>query len=126
MGAYIGEYWRDGEYELVEGDTFNQCLSRLCDLFSPTPEQHEKLKRFLYVNLGGGMYAVIRFDHAGYIPHLINGEWVGCPIGTESNKTMKVVYGISRWSNASRAAARHIDNGEGKPLCGGAPSLVCR
>lgn len=33
---------------------------------------------------------------------------------------MKTVYAISRWSNASRAAARHIDNGEGKPLCGGA------
>jgi hypothetical protein len=32
---------------------------------------------------------------------------------------MKVVYGISRWSNPNRAAARHIDNGEGKPLCGG-------
>ena len=33
---------------------------------------------------------------------------------------MKTVYAISRWSNARRGAARHIDNGEGKPLCGGA------
>ena len=33
---------------------------------------------------------------------------------------MKIVYEISRWSNASRAAARHIDDGTGKPLCGGA------
>ena len=30
---------------------------------------------------------------------------------------MKLVYGISRWTNASRASARHIDNGSGKPLC---------
>jgi hypothetical protein len=33
---------------------------------------------------------------------------------------MKLVYAISRWSNPNRAAALHIDNGEGKPLCGGA------
>ena len=33
---------------------------------------------------------------------------------------MKTVYAISRWSNAYRSAARHVDNGEGKPLCGGA------
>jgi len=32
---------------------------------------------------------------------------------------MKLVYGISRWTNPSRPSARHIDNGEGKPLCGG-------
>jgi hypothetical protein len=32
---------------------------------------------------------------------------------------MKLVYGISRWTNPSRASARHIDNGEGRPLCGG-------
>ena len=32
---------------------------------------------------------------------------------------MKLVYGISRWTNPSRAAARHIDDGHGKPLCGG-------
>ena len=32
---------------------------------------------------------------------------------------MKLVYGISRWTNASRAGARHIDQGDGKPLCGG-------
>jgi hypothetical protein len=31
---------------------------------------------------------------------------------------VKLVYGISRWTNASRASARHIDNGNGKPLCG--------
>jgi hypothetical protein len=30
---------------------------------------------------------------------------------------MKIVYGISRWTNASRASARHIDNGQGRPLC---------
>ena len=33
---------------------------------------------------------------------------------------MKLVYAISRWSNPNRSAALHIDNGEGKPLCGGA------
>lgn len=33
---------------------------------------------------------------------------------------MKLVYAVSRWTNPNRAAARHIDNGEGKPLCGGA------
>lgn len=32
---------------------------------------------------------------------------------------MKLVYAISRWTNSKRHAARHIDNGEGKPLCGG-------
>lgn len=32
---------------------------------------------------------------------------------------MKLVYGISRWTNPSRASARHIANAEGKPLCGG-------
>lgn len=31
---------------------------------------------------------------------------------------MKLVYGISRWTNASRASARHIDDSFGKPLCG--------
>jgi ppGpp synthetase/RelA/SpoT-type nucleotidyltranferase len=31
---------------------------------------------------------------------------------------MKIVYGISRWTNASKPSARHIDNGKGKPLCG--------
>jgi len=30
---------------------------------------------------------------------------------------MKLVYGISRWTNASRAGARHIDDSFGKPLC---------
>jgi len=30
---------------------------------------------------------------------------------------MKLVYGISRWTNPYRASARHIDNGEGRPLC---------
>ncbi len=32
---------------------------------------------------------------------------------------MKLIYGISRWTNPSRPAARHIDDGNGKPLCGG-------
>jgi len=32
-------------------------------------------------------------------------------------KEMKLVYGISRWTNASRPSARHIDDGRGKPLC---------
>lgn len=32
---------------------------------------------------------------------------------------MKLVYAVSRWANPKRPAARHIDNGEGKPLCGG-------
>lgn len=31
---------------------------------------------------------------------------------------MKLVYGISRWTNPSRASARHIDNSFGEPLCG--------
>ena len=30
---------------------------------------------------------------------------------------MKLVYGISRWTNPNRASARHIDNGDGRPLC---------
>lgn len=32
---------------------------------------------------------------------------------------MKLVYGISRWTNSSRASARHIATSENKPLCGG-------
>ena len=32
---------------------------------------------------------------------------------------MNLVYGISRWTNPSRASARHIDNSFGEPLCGG-------
>ena len=34
-------------------------------------------------------------------------------------KTIACVYGISKWTNSSRASARHIDNGNGFPLCGG-------
>jgi hypothetical protein len=30
-----------------------------------------------------------------------------------------LVYAVSRWSNPNRAAARHINNGSGLPLCGG-------
>ena len=32
---------------------------------------------------------------------------------------MKLVYAVSKRANSKRPAARHIDNGEGKPLCGG-------
>jgi hypothetical protein len=32
---------------------------------------------------------------------------------------MKLVYSISSWTNSKRPAAQHLDNGEGKPLCGG-------
>jgi hypothetical protein len=32
---------------------------------------------------------------------------------------MKLVYAVSRWTNSKRPAARHIDSGVGKPLCGG-------
>ena len=32
---------------------------------------------------------------------------------------MKLVYAISQRKKSKRPAARHIDNGEGKPLCGG-------
>lgn len=32
---------------------------------------------------------------------------------------MKLVYAVSQRTNAKRPTARHIDNGEGKPLCGG-------
>ena len=32
---------------------------------------------------------------------------------------MKLVYAVSQWTNSKRPAARHLDNGEGKPLCGG-------
>ena len=31
---------------------------------------------------------------------------------------MKLVYGISRWTNPNRPGARHI-NSNNKPLCGG-------
>ena len=32
---------------------------------------------------------------------------------------MKLVYAVSQWTKAKRLSARHIDNGERKPLCGG-------
>lgn len=35
----------------------------------------------------------------------------------EKEGKMPVVYGISRWTNSSRPSARHIDNGNGRPLC---------
>jgi hypothetical protein len=30
-----------------------------------------------------------------------------------------LIYGVSRWTNPSRPAARHLDDGRGFPLCGG-------
>ena len=32
---------------------------------------------------------------------------------------MKLVYAVSQQTRSKRPTARHIDNGEGKPLCGG-------
>jgi hypothetical protein len=32
---------------------------------------------------------------------------------------MKLVYAVSQRTKARRPTARHIDNGEGRPLCGG-------
>lgn len=32
---------------------------------------------------------------------------------------MKLVYAVSQQTKSKRPTARHIDNGEGKPLCGG-------
>lgn len=32
---------------------------------------------------------------------------------------MKLVYAVSQRTKAKRLSARHIDNGEEKPLCGG-------
>lgn len=32
---------------------------------------------------------------------------------------MKLVYAVSERSKAKRPTARHMDNGDGKPLCGG-------
>ena len=32
---------------------------------------------------------------------------------------MKLVYAVSKRASSKRAVARHIDTGEGKPLCGG-------
>jgi hypothetical protein len=32
---------------------------------------------------------------------------------------MKLVYAVSQRTKSRRPTARHIDNGEGKPLCGG-------
>lgn len=32
---------------------------------------------------------------------------------------MKLVYAVSQRTKAKRLSVRHIDNGEGKPLCGG-------
>lgn len=32
---------------------------------------------------------------------------------------MKLVYAVPKRANSKRSTARHIDNGQGKPLCGG-------
>lgn len=32
---------------------------------------------------------------------------------------MKLVYAIPKRASSKRPSARHLDNGEGKPLCGG-------
>ena len=32
---------------------------------------------------------------------------------------MKLVYGIPKRANSKRPTARHIDSGQGRPLCGG-------
>ena len=32
---------------------------------------------------------------------------------------MKLVYAVGQRSHTKRPTARHIDNGDGKPLCGG-------
>jgi len=32
---------------------------------------------------------------------------------------MQLVYAVSQQTKSKRLTARHIDNGEGKPLCGG-------
>lgn len=32
---------------------------------------------------------------------------------------MKLVYAVSSRMDPKRPAARHLDNGEGKPMCGG-------
>ncbi len=32
---------------------------------------------------------------------------------------MKLVYAVSQRPDPKRPAARHLDNGEGKPMCGG-------
>jgi len=32
---------------------------------------------------------------------------------------MKLVYAVSQRANPKRPTARHVDNGNGKPLCGG-------
>ena len=40
------------------------------------------------------------------------------PANKGGERKMNLVYGISRWTNPSRASARHIDDSFGKPLCG--------
>ena len=32
---------------------------------------------------------------------------------------MKLVYAVRQQTNSKRPTARHVDNGDGKPLCGG-------
>ena len=32
---------------------------------------------------------------------------------------MKLVYAVSQRTDPKRPAARHLDNGKGKPMCGG-------
>jgi len=89
MSAWCGEWRVNGESKQVEGDNFNQVLSRLCELFSPTPEQREKLAKYGYVNLGdGASSAGISFDHTHYTPRFDDksGEWIAVPVPNESHE----------------------------------------
>ena len=36
-----------------------------------------------------------------------------------------LLYGISRWNNAKRHRLRHLDNGQGQPLCGDPRRVFC-
>lgn len=38
---------------------------------------------------------------------------------------MKLIYGISRWTNSSRPSAIHIANTEGRPLCNSKRKVFC-
>lgn len=73
MPPYVGEYRQGDQIKTVEGETFNQVLSRLSDLIHPTPEQHEKLRKFNYVSLPNGC-AAISFDHLHYELKFTDGE----------------------------------------------------
>jgi hypothetical protein len=64
------------------------------------------------------MGIVIELIKANYSA-LLNFERIKAYNFVQESFIMKLVYAIPKRASSKRPAARHIDNGNGRPLCGG-------